>query len=74
MVVCVLCFQVLAEPRDSVAGEDAEDVALVIVKLRRCVTAEAQEIVAEERLNASEGEVRELRAVLQQLVDTLERC
>jgi hypothetical protein len=64
----------LAEPRDSVAGEDAEDVALVIIKLRRCVTAEAQEIVAEECLDASEGEVRELWTVFQQLVDTLERC
>ena len=64
MVVCVLCFQVLAEPCDSVAGEDAEDVALVIIKLRRCVTAKAQKIVAEECLDASEGEVRELWAVL----------
>jgi hypothetical protein len=63
----------LAEPRDSVAGEDAEDVALVIIKLRRCVTAEAQEIFAEECLDASEGEVRELWTVFQQLVDALEK-
>ena len=63
----------LAKPGNSVAGEDAEDVTLVIIKLRRCVTAEAQEIVAEECLDTSEGEVRELRSVLQQLVDTLGR-
>ena len=72
-MVCVLCLQVLTKPCNSMAGEDAEDVTLVIIKLRRCVTAEAQEIVAEKCLNTSEGEVRGLWAVFQQLVDTLGR-
>ena len=44
--------EVVAEAGDAVAGEDAEDVALVVVKLRRGVAAEGEEVFAEEGLDA----------------------
>lgn len=69
-----LVVQMVAQPCNTVAGEDAEDVSLVIVKLRRSVTAEAQEILAKEGLHTRERKVGELGAVVQQNMDTLRNC
>lgn len=63
--------EVVAEAGDAVAGEDAEDVALVVVKLRRGVAAEREEVFAEEGLHAGERKVGQLRAVVQEEVDAL---
>ena len=52
-----LLVEEFAEAADARAGEDAEDVALVVVKLRRGFAAEGEEFVAEEGLDAGEGEV-----------------
>lgn len=44
--------EVFAKARYAVAGEDAEDFALVVVELCRSFTAEDSQVVAEEGLNA----------------------
>jgi hypothetical protein len=67
----LLIVEVIAQPCNAVAGQDAKDVSLVVVKFRRSVTAETQEFVAEESLHARERQMREFRAVVKQHMDTL---
>lgn len=73
-VVDSLIVEMVAQPCNAVAREDAEDVSLVIVKLRRSVTAEAQEILAKEGLHTRERKVGELGAVVQQDMNALGNC
>lgn len=63
--------EMVAQSANTVAGKDTKDVSLVIVKLRRGVAAEAQKILAKECLDAGEGEVCELGAVVQEAVNSL---
>ena len=58
----VLCLSIGVE-EDAKSGhahptEDTEDVALVLVEFGWCFATEDEEIVAEERLNACQAEVR----------------
>ena len=75
---CCCCGLLLVEevpqPGDPRAGEDAEDVALVVVKLRRGLSAVGQQFVAQEGLYAGEGEVGKFGAVVEEDVDALLRC
>jgi hypothetical protein len=60
-----------AETLHTDAAEDAEDVALVLVELGRCLAAEGEEVVAEEGLDAREREMGKTRAVVQECMNTL---
>ena len=60
-----LIVEMVTQTCDAVAREDAEDVSLVIVKLRRSVTAEAQEILAKEGLHTSKRQMGKFGAVVQ---------
>lgn len=74
VVVVGFCLvEVLTKAADAGAGEDAEDVALVVVKLRRRFAAVAEKVFAQESLDASEGEMCELWAAVEKCVDTLKR-
>ena len=48
----LLLVQELAESTDARAGEDAEDVALVVIKFRGRFAAEGEEVFAQEGLHA----------------------
>jgi hypothetical protein len=60
-----------AQTGDADAAEDTENVALVFVKLGWCFAAEHEEVVAQKGLDASETEVGEARAIVQESVDAL---
>lgn len=66
-----LRIEVFAETADPGTGEDAEDVPLVVVKLRWGFAAEGKKIVSEEGLHASQGQVGELWAVVEENLDAL---
>lgn len=70
----LLVVEMIAQSCNAVAGEDAKDVALVIVKFLRSFTAETQEFVAKESLHAREREMCEFWAVVQQYMNTLDDC
>jgi hypothetical protein len=70
----LLVVEMIAEPCNAVAGKDAKDVSLVIVKFRRSVTAETQEFVTKEGLHARERKMRQFGAVVKQHMDTLRKC
>lgn len=71
MIHSLLVVEVITQACDAVAGEDAEDVALVIVEFLRSFTAETQEFIAKESLHARERQVCEFRAVVQQYMNAL---
>lgn len=71
VIYSLLVVEVITQACDAVAGEDAEDVALVIVEFLRSLTAETQEFIAKERLHARERQMCEFRAVVQQHMDAL---
>jgi hypothetical protein len=52
-------------------AEDAEHLALVIVELGRSFTAESEEVVAKESLDAGEGKMCEAGAVVEERMDAL---
>lgn len=58
-----LVVEKFTQPPDSGSGENTEDIALVVVKLRRCFSAEGEEIVTEEGLDPREREMGQFRAV-----------
>lgn len=61
----------ITESRDTVTREDAKDVSLVIIKLRRGVAAKAENVLAEESLNACQGKVRKFGAIVKKHVNAL---
>lgn len=71
-LVGFLLVEEVSQAGDAGAGEDAEDVALVFVKLRRGLAAEDEQLVAQEGLHARQGEVGEFGAVVEEDVDALE--
>lgn len=72
--VKLLLVEELSETADTVAGEHAKDVALVVIKLRRRFATKGEEFIAEEGLNASEGEMGQFGAVVEKHVYALEAC
>lgn len=67
----LFAVQIISETPDTIAGEDAEDVTLVVVKLRRSFAAEEEQLVTEEGLHACQAEVGELRAIVEKNMDAL---
>lgn len=63
--VSFLLVEVVAQAGNASTREDAEDVALVVVKLRRGLSAVDQQLVTQEGLHAGQREVCELRAVVE---------
>lgn len=58
-----IMLKMLPQPSHTSTREDAENIPLMIIKLRRRLATESQQIVAEEGLDACEGEVGEFQAV-----------
>jgi hypothetical protein len=66
VVVAWVHAEVLAEAGHAAVAEDAEDVALVVVELRRGFAAEDGEFFMQEGLDACEREVGETWAVVEE--------
>jgi hypothetical protein len=64
--------KVISKSRDTIVGEHTEDVALVIVELWRCFSAEHSKLFVKESLNTCKTKVCETRAVVEQSCDPLE--
>lgn len=64
--------QVVPETRHSIAGKDAEYVALVFVELWRCFSAEHEQIFTQEGLNSGQTEMCEAGAVVEQSMNPLQ--
>lgn len=60
-----MSIQKIAEPRNSLAAEDTEDLALLLRKLGWSFTAECSEVFSQECLNSSKTEVSESRTVIE---------
>src|ERR1700761_2281715 len=68
----LLLIQIGAQLAHPGAGEHAEDVALVVVKLLWCLPAEGEQFIEQEGLHAGEGEMCELGTVVEKDVDALD--
>lgn len=64
-------IEVFSKTGNTRPGEDAEDFALMVVKLRRGLAAEDGEVLAKECLNTCQTEMRQARTVVQECVDAL---
>jgi hypothetical protein len=64
-------IQVFAEPGHALATEDAEDVSLLLCELWWGFPAECSKVVLKESLDASQTQVREPRAVVDQWSNAL---
>ena len=71
VLITVIRIHERTETLDANAAEDTKDVALVFVKLGRGFAAEGEEVLAEEGLDAGEGEMGETGAVVEECVDAL---
>ena len=64
----------LSQPSHTRARENAEDLTLVIVKLRRGFATESKQLIPQECLNSGEREVGKFRAVLEKDMNALRSC
>lgn len=64
-------IQVISELFHALAREDTEDISLMLVELSRCLTAECEKIISQERLHTCKTQMSELRAVVQKSVDAV---
>lgn len=67
----LLLVQEITKTRHPSPRENAEHVALVIVKLRWCFSAECQDLVGQERLHSRQTQVSEFGAAVEKDVNTL---
>ena len=64
--------EVFTKALNTVSREDAEDFTLVVIELGRGFATEDRQIVAQEGLDASQTQVRQARAVVEQSMNALE--
>ena len=63
--------EILTQTVDSVAREDAEDFPLMLVKVGRRFAAVDDQVLTQKSLYASQGKMREARAVIQECMNAL---
>lgn len=62
----------VAQTQDTVIGEYAENVTLMIVELVWCFATESRELFVEKSLDTCQREVRETTTVVEQIGDALQ--
>lgn len=67
----LLIIEVFPQACDARAREDAEDVPLMLVKFRGSLSAKREKFFAQERLNSSQAQMCEFRAVIEKNVYAL---
>jgi hypothetical protein len=70
-IMCTVGVHESAKALYANTAEDTEDFPLMIVKLRRCFTAEGEKVVAKESLDAGERKMRQAGAVVEKRMDAL---
>ena len=72
--MCFLLVQKFAQSRHTSTREHAKDIALVLVKFRRGLSAECKKLVPQECLYASQAQMREFWTIVKEDVNALKMC